>query len=224
MFSKAVRYITVFEHDIALKPEEISFAQAAALGVTGSAALQILDKLVTIGKGSEVLINGATGGIGMFLVQLIKGQGGIVTSVVSENGLALAHQWKSDFVIDYRKENVIISEKKYDVVIDLSGKMPFRIAKSIMKPSSTYVNTIPSPKEIIGSMVNNLIARKKYKVLVLKPSVSYLEAMAKEAKNGLDIIIGESYHFASFKNAYREATQRQILGKAVILLSNQSSL
>ena len=82
-------YILVNESNIAHKPSSLSFEQAATLPVTGSAAFQILN-LVNLQPGHEVLINGATGGVGMFLTQFAKQQGAIVTSVVGTAGVDIA--------------------------------------------------------------------------------------------------------------------------------------
>jgi NADPH:quinone reductase-like Zn-dependent oxidoreductase len=80
-------YIVVREKDIAIKPKNISFEQAAASPVVGLSALQILNKLSSIKSGTRLLINGATGGIGMFLTQLAKKRGAIVTAVTSSKEL-----------------------------------------------------------------------------------------------------------------------------------------
>jgi NADPH:quinone reductase-like Zn-dependent oxidoreductase len=79
-------YVVVTEADIALKPATISFDQAAALPVAGLAALQIVDQLAAIGQGHEVLINGATGGVGLFAIQLAKKRGARVTAVAGPAG------------------------------------------------------------------------------------------------------------------------------------------
>jgi NADPH:quinone reductase-like Zn-dependent oxidoreductase len=212
-------YVTVSEKDIALKPSSLSFEHAATLPVAGSAALQILNAIATVKSRSEVLINGATGGIGMFLTQLAKQQGAIVTSVVSSRGVELARKWKSDFVFDYGVDSVLLQEKKYDVVVDLSGKMPFRMAKSIMKNSAVYVNTTPGPKEIISSTLNNLFSSKKYRILFLEPSAHQLATIAEKASSGVDIVIHSVWNLSEFKKAYQSTMKSGALGKVVITIS-----
>lgn len=208
-------YIVVAEKDIALKPDQISFEQAAAMPIVGSAALQIFDQLVPLSKGLEVLINGAAGGIGMFATQTAKMKGARVTTVVGTKGISLVRKWGSDNVINYQEEDILKSEKQYDVVIDLSAKITFAMAKKIVKPASIYVNAVPGPKQIIGSFINNLFSKKKYKVLLLKPTSSYLETLAQYAAGGMDIVIDRTYPMTSFKEAYTQVPKGGILGKAV---------
>jgi NADPH:quinone reductase-like Zn-dependent oxidoreductase len=213
-------YIVVEEKYIAPKPMRISFAQAAAAPVVGSAALQIFDSLVSIQAGSEVLINGASGGIGMFALQIAKMKGAKVTAVVSDSGLQAAKDWGGDFVINYRKEEVLKAGKTYDVVIDLSNQMPFSAAKEIMKNSSSYVHTAPGPKEILISFLINLFSNKKYKVLMLKPSTIYLLELTKYIEQELSILVSKAYSFNSFKEAYSEVQKGHFIGKSVIIVND----
>ena len=208
-------YLLVGEGAIAIKPAEISFEQAAAMPVVGFAALQIFDRFVSVQEGTEVLINGAGGGIGMFAVQIAKKRGAVVTAVVGESGMALAEKWGSDRVIDYRKVNILEDKKRYDAVIDLSDRLPFKKAKAIMKKVSVYVNTVPGPKQIIGSFVHNLLSKKKYKVLLSKPSAFYLDILARRAGDGMQVVVGRTYAADKFKEAYTEMPSGGVIGKAV---------
>lgn len=208
-------YVLVRERDIALKPENISFEQAAAMPTVGTAALQIFDSLATVGKGTEVLINGASGGIGMFAIQIAKRKGAHVTGVAGTKSLSWVKRWGSDAVLDYRKGDVLNRGKVYDVVLDLSGKLPYGAAKKIMKPDSVYVNSIPGPREIVGAFVHSLFSRKKYKVLLLKPAQTHLETLSAYAAAGMEILVGASFPMASFRQAYAEASTGGIAGKAV---------
>jgi len=213
-------YIVASENDIALKPSNISFEQAAAMAVVGSAALQIFNTLVDLKKGTEMLINGASGGIGMFATQIAEMKGAIVTAVVGDSGVQVAKDWGADFVVNYRNEDVLKGNKAYDIVIDLSGKMPFSKAKQIMKHSSTYVHTAPGPKEIISSFFINLFSRKKYKLLMLKPSPEYLAELAAYADKRIEIVVSKVYPFYSFDQAYTEVPNGNFIGKAVITMDD----
>jgi len=215
-------YITAQEKDIAIKPLTISFEQAAATPVVGSAALQILKTLVKLKKGTEVLINGASGGIGMFATQIAKMDGAIVTTVVSDSGIKVVTDWGADFVVNYQNEDVLKGGKQYDIVIDLSGKMPFNKAKRIMKHSSIYIHTAPGPKEIISSFFINLFSSKKYKLLMLKPSPEYLTELRRYAEGGIAIIVSKVYPFNSFEKAYIEVSHGKFIGKAVITMDGLS--
>ncbi|QEC74648.1 NAD(P)-dependent alcohol dehydrogenase [Mucilaginibacter ginsenosidivorax] len=213
-------YVIAKEKDIVIKPQNVSFEQAAAMAVVGSAALQIFNTLVDLKKGTEVLINGASGGIGMFATQIAKRKGAIVTAVVGDSGIQAVKDWGADFVINYNKEDVLKGNKPYDVVIDLSGKIPFSKAKQIMKHSSAYVHTAPGPKEIISSFFINLFSHKKYKLLMLKPSPGYLAELRGYAEQGIGIVVSKIYPFHSFKKAYTEVPHGKFIGKAVITMDD----
>jgi NADPH:quinone reductase-like Zn-dependent oxidoreductase len=140
-------YVLVNEKEIAKKPAELSFEQAAAIPTVGQTALQALTKSVNNIKGKEILINGASAGVGMFAIQIAKSQGAIVTAVSSAKGHDLLKKWGSDYVIDYNKEKVTDLKKKFDVIIELSAKLPFSQAKKLMKPDSTYIYRNPFAME-----------------------------------------------------------------------------
>lgn len=213
-------YLLVSESSIALKPKNISFEQAAAMPTVGMAALQIFEQLAPLSTGTEVLINGASGGIGMFAIQLAKMKGAHVTSVASTKGLSWVKKWGSDVLVNYREQNILESGKQYDVVLDLSGKMPYRLAKKIMKPHSVYVNSIPGPKEIISAFIHNLFSKKKYKVLLLKQVQERLERLSSLAGAGMEIVVWTSFPLSSFKEAYAAASTGGMVGKGVISISS----
>jgi NADPH:quinone reductase-like Zn-dependent oxidoreductase len=210
-------YVLVGEGAIAIKPAGISFEQAAALPVVGFAALQIFDRLVSVQEGTEVLINGAGGGIGMFAIQIAKKRGAVVTAVVGERGMALAEKWGSDRVIDYRKVNILDDNRRYDAVIDLTDKLPFKKARTIMKRISVYVNTVPGPKQIIGSFLHNLLSKRKYRVLLSKASSYYLDILVRRVNGGMDVAVGKSYPADAFKQAYTDMPKGGVVGKAVFV-------
>ena len=211
-------YLVATEKEVAIKPAAISFEQAAAMTGVGLSALQILNKLVKIEQGMELLINGASGGIGMFAIQFAKKRGAIVTSVISNNGTTEVKHWGSDAVINYKLTDVLQSRKQYDAVLDLSGKLPFKKAKKIMKPSSTYVTTIPGLGVIVDSILNNLFSKKKYKYLSLSPKADDLKILANEVSGGLDIVVSKTYPVAAFLEAYTELPKTGVVGKAVFTL------
>jgi NADPH:quinone reductase-like Zn-dependent oxidoreductase len=204
-------YLAVKAEDLVLKPKGISFEEAASLPVVGAAALQIFDKLLTIQPDMQVLINGAGGGLGPLAIQLAKKAGAIVTAVAGPAALQMASTLGADVVINYQQENVLESGNSFDAVIDLSGKMAYRAASTILKKKGVYVNTSPGPKEMIGS----LFSRGRYKLLFLKPA-DYLEKLAHA---GLKVIVGKRYNFHDFRKAYDEVKKGGIAGKSVFVLS-----
>ncbi|WP_461093068.1 NAD(P)-dependent alcohol dehydrogenase [Spirosoma gilvum] len=211
-------YIVVKETDIAPKPANISFEQAAALPVTGLSALQIIDQLAEVRANQDVLINGATGGIGLFAIQIAKQRGARVTAVVSTKGVAEAAKWGADAVVDYTKQPVSQLKQRFDAVIDLSTKLSFTDARSLMKPKAVFVSTLPSPLTLIYSFVNNLFSGQKLKILILKSTVEGLNTLTQLAEDGLQIVLDKTYSFTNVRKAYRDARRGKIIGKSVIVL------
>jgi NADPH:quinone reductase-like Zn-dependent oxidoreductase len=209
-------YLVVRESDIAIKPADISFEQAAASPVVGASALQILNTLASVKNGTRLLINGATGGIGMFLTQLAKKRGAVVTAVTSSKGVVLAKKWGADEVIDYKAQNILATDKRFDVVADLSGKLSFNNAKRLLNAGGTFITTIPGLKTLAGSFLNNLFSATKYKVLILKPTNNSLKLLAGFIEDGLDIVVEKVYPITAVKAAYEEVAKGGIIGKAVI--------
>jgi NADPH:quinone reductase-like Zn-dependent oxidoreductase len=211
-------YVVVTEADIALKPATISFDQAAALPVAGLAALQIVDQLAAIGQGHEVLINGATGGVGLFAIQLAKKRGARVTAVAGPAGIQRATQLGADVVIDYTKQDISRLTQRFDTLIDLSDKLAFRAAKKLLKPRATFVNTLPSPQGLVLSFLHNLFSSRKRKILILKPTMAGLNTLAALAQDQLQIPVEQVYALANIRRAYQETSRGNVKGKAVVVL------
>ncbi len=212
-------YVVVTEKDITRKPASVSFEQAAALPVTGLSALQIMDQLAAVRPKQDVLINGASGGIGVFAVQIAKKRGAHVTAVVSTDAVTAATQWGADTVIDYTKQPINQLTQRFDVLIDLSTKLSLGEAKPLMKPRSVFVSTLPSPVTLLSSFVTNLFSGKKHKILILKPTVERLTTLTNLAEAGLQIELAKTYPITNIREAYGEARHRKRIGKSVIVLN-----
>jgi len=211
-------YVVVTEADIAPKPTSISFDQAAALPVAGLAAIQLIDQLAAAGPGHEVLINGASGGVGMFAIQLAKQRGARVTAVVGPAGGQRATQLGADMVVDYTKQDIRQLTQRFDAIIDLSDKLPFRVAKQLLKPRATFINTLPSPQGLVISFLHNIFSTKKRRILILKPTAAGLNTLATLVQDGLQIPVEKLYALANIRQAYQETSRGAVKGKAVVML------
>ncbi|WP_161597184.1 NADP-dependent oxidoreductase [Dyadobacter flavalbus] len=212
----SAEYVAVTSSLIWKKPVNISFAQAASIPVVGTAAVTALEKMGDISAQTSILINGATGGFGMFLLQLLKQTGANVTAVTSSRGVAYAKKWGATSVIDYTKENVLSRQAGYDIVVDLSGKTGYENAKKIMKSSALFLNPTPKPIQIPLSFIKNLFTSKKHIVVLSSPSTKYTDTLLEAVRNGLDIEIHKVFPFAQYKEAYQYAEQGGYIGKVVV--------
>lgn len=210
-------YLLVDEKQIALKPAKLSFEHAASIPTVGQTALQMLIKS-NIAKGQHVLINGATGGVGMFAIQIAKNIGAIVTAVASAKGQDLLKKWGSDYSIDYNKEHVSDLNRKFDAILELSNKLPYSKAKKLMNPKATYITAIPELPVFIHSFFNNLFSKKKYKFIIMKTNSQDLNLLADYVVNGMDVHISNTYHFTEYKKAYEKISKESTPGKTVFVL------
>ena len=212
----SAEYVAVPSSLLWKKPSNISFAQAASIPVVGTAAVTALQKMGSMSSQTNILVNGATGGLGMFLLQLLKQRGVNITAVTSTKGVATATRWGANSVIDYTKENVLSYKTKYDIVIDLSGKMGYKNAKKIMKPKALFLNPTPKPIEIPLSLFKNLFTTQKQIVILSSPSTKHIDVALGALKNGLEIEVNKVFPFAEYKSAYQYAEQGGYIGKVAV--------
>ncbi|MCF0049046.1 NADP-dependent oxidoreductase [Dyadobacter sp. LJ53] len=215
----SAEYVAVTSSLIWKKPADISFAQAASIPVVGTAAVTALEKMGNINAQTNILVNGATGGFGMFLLQLLKQKGANITAVTSSKGTEFAKKWGASSVIDYAKEDVLSRKAAYDIVIDLSGKMGYDNAKQIMKSKALFLNPTPKPIEIPLSFIKNLFTSQKHIIVLASPSDKYTDVLLDAVRNGVDIEVNKIFPFADYTEAYQYAEQGGYIGKVVVEVS-----
>ena len=133
-------YVTVrADRAIVKMPDELSFEEAAAVPVAGLTALQALRDQGGVRPGHRVLINGASGGVGTFAVQIAKAMGAEVTGVSSTRNVELVRSLGADHVIDYTSQDFTRGTERYDVIIDNVGNRPLREIRRVLEPEGTYV-------------------------------------------------------------------------------------
>ena len=132
-------YVCVPENVLALKPANISFEEAAAVPIAAVTALQGLRDKGRIQPGQKVLINGASGGVGTFAVQIAKSFGTEVTAVCSTRNVDMVRSIGADQVIDYTQEDFTKNRQRYDLILAANGYHPISDYKRALSPRGTYV-------------------------------------------------------------------------------------
>jgi NADPH:quinone reductase-like Zn-dependent oxidoreductase len=132
-------YVCAKEDNLVLKPVNVSFEQAASVPVAGLTALQGIRDKGKVRPGQKVLINGASGGVGTFAVQIAKSYGAEVTAVSSTANLDLMRRIGADHVIDYTKEDFTQNGQKYDIIVGANGYHPIWKYKRSLSAGGTYV-------------------------------------------------------------------------------------
>jgi NADPH:quinone reductase-like Zn-dependent oxidoreductase len=146
-------YVCAPEQALALKPVNMSFEQAAAVPMAALTALQGLRDKGHIRPGQKVLVNGASGGVGTFAVQLGKFFAAEVTAVCSAGNVETARLLRADHVIDYAKEDFTKSGRQYDLILGANGFHPLADYKRALAPGGIYVMTGGTMKQIFHAML-----------------------------------------------------------------------
>jgi len=132
-------YACAREARIGRKPANLSFEEAAAVPVAAITAVQALRDKGRVQPGQRVLINGASGGVGTFAVQIAKAFGADVTAVCSTGNLDQARSLGADRVVDYTKEDFTRSAERYDLMLDIAGSHSFSDFRRVLTPEATVV-------------------------------------------------------------------------------------
>lgn len=132
-------YVCARDGEVCPKPANLTFEQAAAVSLAGNTALMALRDVAGVRPGQAVLVNGASGGVGTFAVQLGKALGADVTAVCSTRNVELVRSLGADGVIDYTREDFARSGRRYDVVLDLVGNRSLGEFRRVLTPSGTLV-------------------------------------------------------------------------------------
>ena len=146
-------FVCAPENILALKPVNLTFEQAAAVPMAAVTALQGLRDVGKIQPGQKVLINGASGGVGTFAVQIAKYFGAEVTAVCSTRNLDQARSLGADHVIDYTREDFTQNGRQYDLILAANGYHPLSAYKRALSPTGIYVMAGGSPAQIFQAML-----------------------------------------------------------------------
>jgi NADPH:quinone reductase-like Zn-dependent oxidoreductase len=212
---------------LALKPDAVTFEQAASAPVAALTALQGLRDKGKIQPGQKVLINGAAGGVGTFAVQIAKSFGAEVTAVCSTRNVAMVQSIGADRVIDYTQEDFAKIGQRYDMVFDCIGNRTVSACRSILNPKGTLV-MIGAP----GNMGITAILARLIGVLVLSPFISHKLVTFIANSNEQDLtaiagliaagkvtpVIDRRYSLTEVSEALRYLAGEHARGKLIVVL------
>jgi NADPH:quinone reductase-like Zn-dependent oxidoreductase len=206
------------EGALAMKPKSMSFEQAAALPITGLAALYSLRELGEISQGSRVLIYGSSGSAGLFAIQLGKLLGGHLTAVCGTNGVDLCKQFGADVALDYRYGPVMLNGP-YDIVIDFSGHLGFEAARHHMTDHGRFIDPSPTVPQFVGAKIANPFRSQKDLMLQTESKAEDLEFLASLVDSGkLKVTIAKSFPIAQSRQAFELQEQGGLVGKIVVTI------
>jgi NADPH:quinone reductase-like Zn-dependent oxidoreductase len=219
-------YACALEDALALKPSNLSFEEAATVPMAAVTALQGLRDEGRIQAGQKVLINGASGGVGTFAVQIAKSFGAEVTAVCSTRNVDQARSLGADHVIDYTKEDFTKSGQKYDLIFAANGYHPLSAYKRALTPKGIYVMAGGSKAQIfqamlMGSLMSERGGRKMGGVSA-KRSQKDLIILTKLLEAGKVVpVIDRRYPLSEAAEALRYLGAGHARGKVVITMEDR---
>lgn len=214
-------------HDrgVALKPAGVSFEKAASVPIAGLTALQGLRDKGEIKPGQRVLIQGASGGVGTFAVQIAKALGAEVTAVCGPRGVAIARSIGADHVIDYTNEDFTRLDRKFDVMIDIAGTRGFWASRRVLAPGATIV-IVGGPKtsRLLGPIghlfkmrLGGFFGRRRTVFFLAKFNKADMETLGEMLASGqIKPVIDKRYTFNDIVEAFRYMEDGHPQGKVVI--------
>ena len=221
-------YVTIRADGAVLgKPASLTFEQAAAVPVAGFTALQALRDKGQIQPGYKVLINGASGGVGTFAVQIARALGGEVTGVCSSPNVEMVASIGADRVIDYTREDFTSGGRQYDLLVDIAGSRSLSETRRVLLPSGVLVG-VGGPNK--GNWVGPL--GRTARMALLSPAVSQRMVFFLAQQNKADLtvlrefidtaklapVVDRTYPFAQTADALRYLEEGHARGKVVVTI------
>jgi NADPH:quinone reductase-like Zn-dependent oxidoreductase len=209
---------------MSLKPENLSFEDAACLPQAGAIALQAVRDSGSVQPGQKVLINGAGGGAGIFAIQLAKLHGAEVTGVDNGGKLETMRQAGADHVVDYTTEDFTSLGETYDFILDLAAHRSIFTHRRALRPGGVYGMVGGAMSRILQvALLGPLISKfsgKKMSLLVIRPSTQDLEALLDLVEGGkITPVIDRRFRLDEAVEALRYLAQKRGRGKIVVTVA-----
>lgn len=220
-------YVCASERLLAPKPDKLTFEGAAAVPLAANTALSGLRDAVSVSSGLPVLVNGASGGVGTFAVQIAVHLGADVTAVCSARNVDLVRSLGAHHVVDYTREDFTRSGNRYGVVLDLVGNRPLSDYRRILHREGTLVLSgggVSTGGSIVGPVALMVRAKlmsplRPYRTIVLtqQPGQERLRALSELIESGaLTPVVDREYPLAEVPEAMQYIEGEHARGKAVI--------
>ncbi len=222
-FGAFAEYVCATEDALVLKPAAVSFEQAAAVPAAAMSALQALRDDGQIQAGHKVLIQGASGGVGSFAVQIAKAFGAEVTGVCSTRKVEMVRSLNADHIIDYTQTDCTQTQIQYDLILDAAAYRPASDFLPVLKPGGTYVMIGGSTALFFRAMLLGPWLSKRsgrhIKCLAMKPNHDDLVTVRELLTTGkITPFVDRTFSLSEVPAAIRHVEARQVKGKVVITI------
>ena len=212
-------FVAVAEKFAAPKPINLSHSEAGVVPLAALTALQALRDLGKIRSRSKVLINGASGGVGVFAVQIAKAFDAEVTGVCSQKNWELAKSLGCDRTLDYRTEDFTQNTTQYDIVFDAVAKSSFWQCRKILKPDGIYVSTLPTFSNLVAIVATTILPGQKAKFILFQANGRDLLFIKELIETGkLHPVIDRTYSLEELADAHKYSESQHAVGKISIII------
>jgi NADPH:quinone reductase-like Zn-dependent oxidoreductase len=227
-FGSLAEYVCASEKSLIVKPVEITFEEAAAIPVAGMTALQGLRDEGKLQRGQKVLINGASGGVGTFAVQIAKSFGADVTGVCSTRNISMVQSIGADHVVDYTREDFTESGRQYDLILDMVGTHSLSDYRRALTPNGTLVVVGSLDKGrwlgplagAIRAVIYSKVVSQQFLFFISHTNREDLAILADLMKTGkMRSIIDRRYGLRQVPEAMRYLEEGHARGKVIVTLS-----
>ncbi|MGD8535369.1 MAG: NAD(P)-dependent alcohol dehydrogenase [Candidatus Aminicenantes bacterium] len=221
--STCAEYVCVKEKNLLPKPSNLTFKQASAVPTSALSALVGLRDVGKVQPGQKVLINGASGGVGTFAVQIAKAFGAEVTGVCSTRNLELVQSIGADHIIDYTQEDFTQGGQLYDLILDQVANHPLSDCRRVLSPQGLH---IPNSGHsglgyIIKAFISSLFVRQQGRPYVAIPNNKDLVVLKEFVESGkVKPVIDRTYSLSDTPEAFRYLDEGHARGKVVITVEH----
>lgn len=221
-FGSFAEYKCAFESELELKPANVSFEEAAALPLAGMTALHGLRDVGWIKAGQRVLINGASGGVGTFAVQLAKHFGAEVTAVCSAKKMEQARALGADHVIDYARQDFTRSGERYDLILAVNSSRSILDYRRALAPQGRYAMIGGGSKQLFQALLFGpllSLGGRKMVAVTSKANLQDLRLLKELVEAGkLKAVIDKRYRLEHAADAVHYVEQGHAGGKVVVVI------
>jgi NADPH:quinone reductase-like Zn-dependent oxidoreductase len=226
------QYARASEDRLAGIPTNLSMTEAGVLAVTGSTALQAVEDHGRVRPGDQVLVLGASGGVGTYAVQIAAALGGIVTGVASSDKLDLVRPLGATRVIDYRNDDPLAERGRYDVIIDTGGNRRLRDLRRALTPTGTLVivggenggRWLGGTDRQVRAKLSSLVTRQRLTTFVAREDAGHLERLADLVETGqVTPAVDRRFALAAAADAIAHLESGRTRGKIAIDISAEES-
>ncbi len=219
-------YTCAAEDMFVLKPKGLSLEQAAAVPTSALAALRGLRDAAKVEKGQRVLINGASGGVGTFAVQIARSMGAEVTGVCSTRNVDMVRSIGADHVIDYTREDFRRGDGRYDAILDNVGNCTLSGCRRVLTPRGILVPNSGNAGlgYVLKAFVLSLFARRQGAPFIAMPNPEDLNALKELVESGaFKPVIDRTYPLSRIREAMGYLAEGHARGKVVISVDSENA-